>query len=283
MKNWISRVLVLGVGGLVLASSAQGAETVPAAAVPPQAARSVHLRYPAPEATLYYNEVKVLESQNSSYFSVCGFGHGYFGIQQLAAPDDKVVIFSVWDTGAQNDPGSVSQDHRVTVLYHDPQVEVKRFGGEGTGAQSFYHYHWKIGDSYKFALKAAATGDRTAYSAFFYINETRQWKRLATFATLTQGEGLKALYSFIEDFRRDGQSAKERRSAIFHNGWTLTKDGDWVSLARATFTGDSTPTNNINAAVSGDGFLLATGGNTANVNPLNAQLQRNPTGRPLPE
>src|SRR6185437_16764727 len=120
-----------------------GAVIGTAGAQEPRAARSVHLRYAAPESTLFYNEVKVLESQNDTYFSVCGFGHGYFGIQQLDTPEKKVVIFSVWDPGRQDDPNRVAQENRVAVLYHDPAVQVKRFGGEGTGAQSFFHYPWQ--------------------------------------------------------------------------------------------------------------------------------------------
>jgi len=51
-----------------------------------RAARSVHLRYPAPESSLFYNEVVVEESVNGSYFMACGWNTGYFGIQQLGGP-----------------------------------------------------------------------------------------------------------------------------------------------------------------------------------------------------
>jgi hypothetical protein len=63
----------------------------------PRAARSVHLRYRAPASTLFYNEVTVEESTSSTYFCVCGFNHGYFGMQELRPGREKVVIFSVWD------------------------------------------------------------------------------------------------------------------------------------------------------------------------------------------
>ena len=101
----------------------------------PRAARSVHLGFPAPDATLFYNEVTVEESVPNSYFMVCGFKHGYFGIQELSGPEDKVVLFSIWDPGDQNDPNSVPADRRVEVLHNDKDVRVGRFGNEGTGAQ----------------------------------------------------------------------------------------------------------------------------------------------------
>lgn len=85
----------------------------------PNAARSVHLGFPAPDATVFYNEVTVEESVPGSYFMVCGFKHGYFGIQELSGPEDKVVLFSIWDPGEQNDPNSVPADRRVEVLHND--------------------------------------------------------------------------------------------------------------------------------------------------------------------
>ena len=41
----------------------------------PRAARSVHLWYKAPQAVEFYNEVKVEQSTDGSYFMVCGFHH----------------------------------------------------------------------------------------------------------------------------------------------------------------------------------------------------------------
>lgn len=58
------------------------------------AARSVHLAYKTEnEVTLFYNEVTVEETTPCSYFMVCGWRFGYFGIQQLNDSDDKVIYF----------------------------------------------------------------------------------------------------------------------------------------------------------------------------------------------
>ncbi len=248
----------------------------------PRAARSVHLRLPAPDAVWFYHEVTVLESQPGSYFSVCGFAHGYFGMQQLTARDEKVVIFSVWDPGAGDDPSAVPADHRVELISKGDGVRTGRFGGEGTGGQSFFTYPWKIGETCHFLLKAAPEGDKTSFSAYFYLPGPKRWQPIATFRTRTGGSLLKSLYCFIEDFRRDGKSATESRRARFGNGWVQTPQGDWVALTRARFTADDTPTMNVSAAPSGNGFLLETGGKTVNRTPLNGDLTRNPLPVPLP-
>lgn len=254
--------------------------TAVASANDPQAARSVHLFYSAPPAQTFYNEVRVEESTNGSYFMVCDFSTGYFGFQQLDATEKKVVIFSVWDPTKGDDPNSVPTEQRVEVLFHAPDVEVERFGGEGTGAQSFFRYPWSIGATYRFAVQAQSEAGRTAYHAFFYLNDESHWKRLASFRTRTKDQGLVGLYSFVEDFRRDGRSPNERRSAIFANGWVRTTNDQWTSLTNATFTADGNPLNNINASSLADGFRLETGGAVTQSAPLRSLLVRTPVGLP---
>ncbi len=247
----------------------------------PNAARSVHLGFPAPDATVFYNEVIVEESAPGSYFMVCGFKHGYFGIQELSGPEDKVVLFSIWDPGDQNDPNSVPADRRVEVLYNDKDVRVGRFGNEGTGAQSFYKLKWKIGQTYRLCVKASAEKPKTSFAAYLWLDELNEWKHLATFRTQTGGEPLRGLYSFLEDFRRDGRSAKQTRRATFGNGWVQTTNGDWVALTKARFTGDGTTLDNIDAGVKDRHFWLATGGDVQNHMPLKSILSWTPVALPL--
>ena len=248
-----------------------------------RAARSVHLWYKAPDSILFYNEMTVEKSYPGSYFMACGFNHGYFGIQELNGRGDKVVIFSVWDPGKQNNPNTVEQDRRVKVLHEGKDVRVSRFGGEGTGGKSMFDYQWKIDQTYKFCIKANIEGDRTAYAAYFYLNEEKTWKHLATFATITGGEHLKGYYSFVEDFRRNYTSAENSRRASYGNGWVKTPEGQWIALTEATFTADRTPTLNIDAGVENNRFFLTTGGNTKNNTPLRSKLYRLPEGLNLPE
>ncbi len=262
--SWVlAGVFVLG---LVFVAAAQEPS-------PPRAARSVHLWYPAPDGIVYYNEVTVEQSVPGSYFCVCGFRHGYFGIQELGR-DRKVVIFSVWDPGDQNNPNAVAEDRRVKVLHEGQGVRIRRFGNEGTGGQCMYDYDWKVGDTYRCMVKATVEGDRTSYAAFFYLPEENRWKHLATFQTITGGEYLKGYYSFVEDFRRDGQSARHVRRARYGNGWVRSADGLWQPLARATFTADNNPALTIDAGPADRGFFLQTGGDTTNHTPLRSTMDR---------
>ena len=244
----------------------------------PQAARSVHLWYAAPPGNVFYNELTVEESTSASYFMACGFNHGYFGMQELMPGEDKVVLFSVWDPGEQNDPNSVAVARRVEVLYQAADVRVGRFGGEGTGAQCFFKYAWKNGETCRFLVHATTNANQTAYAAWIYLSQRREWKHLATFQTITKGEPLKGYYSFIEDFRRDGKSPHERRRARFGNGWVRTVGGEWLELTKATFTADRTPLDNIDAGEQESAFYLATGGNVTQSRELKSSISRAAVG-----
>jgi hypothetical protein len=242
--------------------------------VPPRAARSVHLRYSAPESEAFYNEVTVEKSVAGSYFMACGFNHGYFGIQEQSR-GRKVVIFSVWDPTKGDDAKAVPLEERVEILHQDAEVEVKRFGGEGTGGQSFFRYDWKIGETCKFLVRAKVEEKKTAYSGYFFV--AGNWKHLVTFRTRTGGDRLKGLYSFVEDFRRDTKSAWEARRALFGNGWVRDVAGEWKPLVRASFSASGAAweaKETIDAGVAEGRFYLQTGGETKMSTALGSKIER---------
>ena len=252
------------------------------------ACRSVHLHYPAPAGTAFYNEVTAGRSAPGTYFCAAGFSFGYFGMQELGN-GQKVVLFSVWDPGKQDDPNAIDKEKRVRMLHKDDAVRVGRFGNEGTGGQAFFDYDWKLGETVRFLVTAEADPEapaqgeaaRTAFTGWLHLPADKQWKRLVTFSTITGGKQLSGYYSFVEDFRRNRVSATQARVAHFGNGWVKGADGRWVALTRARFTADSNPATNIDAAADGDRFLLGTGGETKNTGAkLNDAIDRSPSGTP---
>lgn len=224
------------------------------------ACRSVHLGYPSEPATAFYNEITVRETAPGTYFQAAGWHRGYFGMQDLAN-GKKVVIFSVWDSHSTDDKNSVPLEKRTHATYHADDVRVGRFGGEGTGGQSFYNYDWKTGETCRFLLKSRpGAAGMTEYLGFFYLPETKTWKHLATFAVPEPDSHLKGLYSFVEDFRRNRESTKLTRRAEFGPAFTLNDKGEWKQLLTAKFTGDSNKAVNIDAGAAGARYFLATGG-----------------------
>src|SRR5262249_16422648 len=162
----------------------------------------------APEGSAFYNELTVEKSADGTYFMACGFSMGYFGIQELAN-GKKVVLFSVWDPTRGDDPNKVKEEQRVKVLHKGEGLRIHRFGGEGTGGQSFFDFDWKTGTTYRFYVTAKVDGQRTEYAGHFWLPEKKEWKHLVTFSTFTKGVSLKGYYSFVEDFRRNKESTKK--------------------------------------------------------------------------
>ncbi|HQR07709.1 MAG TPA: DUF3472 domain-containing protein [Gemmatales bacterium] len=225
------------------------------------ACRSVHLGYPSQPGTVFYNEVAIEQTAPGTYFMVCGWDKGYFGMQELAN-SKKLILFSVWDSN-QNDAKNVPDEKRTKLLYKDDKVRIGRFGGEGTGGQSFFDYDWKPSITYRFMVVSRENGDRTEYTGYFFHPETNAWKKLVTFSTFTGGKPMRGFYSFVEDFKRDRASTTKVRQARFGKGWIRLVDGKWQPIEQARFTADSNPIENIYAGLSGNEFILATGGNSA--------------------
>ncbi len=262
----LARPLVTAIGLAISPLAIDAAE--------PRAARSVHLGYPAPGATIFTTAMTVVDTTPGSYFMAAGWNTGYFGIQELA-DGRKVVIFSVWDPTKGDDPQAVKGEDRVECLHAGAGMRIKRFGGEGTGGQCMGDLDWKIGAPVRFAVVARPDGEKTAYEGHLRETGDEEWKHLVTFRTCTGGTPLRGLYSFVEDFRRDGRSVHELRRARFQEGWVKTVTGAWQPLTKARFTAsgaDWEAKDSIDAAIDSGTFMLATGGDIRTSQPLGSIL-----------
>ncbi|QQL45926.1 DUF3472 domain-containing protein [Sulfuriroseicoccus oceanibius] len=254
----------LALGALALAASVVTSSAISPEELVKRQCRSIHLGYQAPPGEWAMVDVTATKSAPGTYFCAMGFNKGYFGMQELHN-GKKVIIFSVWDS--KSDPRAhiraddTPEEDRVGVIEIGEGVRPDRFGGEGTGSKSFFAYDWKIDEPVRFAVHAKPEGKFTTFSGYFFDSKRKVWQLMAKFRT-EHGEPLGGYYSFIEDFRRNYESAKISRTANFTNGWVKSTDGKWVPMVEARFTGDSTPSTNIDAGPIEDGFFLATGGDT---------------------
>lgn len=237
-------------------------------------ARSVHLQYATgvKNAASVQGTITVTETQKNSYFCLFGWDCGYCGIQDKGE-HGRVVIFSVWDPVDPFDfaakPDDVKEEERARVLYSAPNVDVARFGGEGTGARTMFPYDWKVGKGVTIKIEAEPDGkNRTAFSCLLK-NDDDTWTKLATVSTLKvkgQAEGINGVYSFVEDFWRNYYSATLSRRAEYSDILVkATPKADWLKVSCALFSADKTPSNSIDAGRTESGaFFLQTGGLTQN-------------------
>ena len=196
---------------------------------------SVHLGYTLPASTnaeWFYNEltVPVGEDNPGSYFMANGFGQGYFGIQSRA--NDRWILFSVWDPSTGITEATTKGEG----------VTVQRFGGEGTGGQSYIVYNWKAGVTYKFLTQAKPDGaGNTLYSAWFFEPEANVWRFMCTWKRPLTNTYLTGLHSFLENFY--DYNGYMGRKMLTNNQWICTSEGVWIELKAARLTGDATVTN----------------------------------------
>ena len=226
--------------------------------------RSVHIRqdgHPAQAAALY-NEVKARTSVPGTYFCAMNFDDGYIGFQEQSN-GRKVIIFSIWDPVPHGDnPNSVPEKERTKLLKLGENARAGRFGGEGTGGQSFVDYPWEVGENMRFLVCIKKMGAFKEISGFYFNNKTNSWDLISKWKTHSSKKELSYSVGFVEDFMRNFESAKKARGAFFGPGFAY-KDGKWFPSTGVTFTGDPTPSTNVMAEIQPNGsVLLQTGGET---------------------
>jgi hypothetical protein len=247
-------------------------------------AASVHLGYPLPndaKVAWFYNEVTVRTEPVWSYYMACGFRRGYFGIQ-VNSPTERRIIFSVWDSGNEAvDRSKVAADDRVQLMGKGEGVVADSFGNEGTGGHSHLVYPWKAGVTYRFLVSAQPDGSHTTYSGYFYFPERKRWELIASFRAPKDGDTLRGLYSFNENF--GGANGQLRRLAEFGNQWIKTQEGQWIELTTARFTHDPTgkeSRKDYGAGVTHGRFYLSNGGFIAEPIQFGDQIHRPATRKP---
>jgi hypothetical protein len=196
---------------------------------------SCHLGYttPAADKEYFYSELTVPagEDKIGSYFMANGFGEGYMGIQVNSATERR-VLFSVWDPASG----------QTTLVRKGTDVTAGRFGGEGTGGQSYMIFNWQAGTTYKFLTQGKPDGaGNTIYTSWFFAPEVGNWKLMATWSRPNTNKYLTGFHGFLENFNPD--QGYQGRKAHWSNQWVRLASGTWSEVTEFKFTVDATGTN----------------------------------------
>lgn len=227
---------------------------------------SVHMGYALPNENIewFYNEVVVPEEGDipSSYYMACGFGQGYFGMQNNT-PYKRRVLFSVWSPYETDNAAEIPDSLRVVLLKKGEGVTVQDFGNEGSGGQSFMHYDWKAGERCRFLMGVKPDGNgNTVYTAYFFDNNMDKWRLVASFRRPKISTWYTGAHSFLENF--NPVMGYINRKACYGNQWARTADGRWLPVTQARFTCDATGHHrhrlDYTGGVEGETFFLSMGG-----------------------
>ena len=169
---------------------------------PRRNAASVHLHYPIPsdvKVAGFYCEATAELDPVATYYEVCGWHRGYFGMQ-VNSETERRIIFSVWDSGNEGiDRAKVGQTDRVTLAAKGEGVFTGDFGHEGTGGHSHLVYRWKTREPQRFFLTAKAVdATHTVYSGYYFHPDTKKWMLISSWNTPKDGGYLHGLYSFSD-------------------------------------------------------------------------------------
>lgn len=204
---------------------------------------SVHLGYQVPKGKKIewaYSEITVPKGEDTigTYYMANGFGQGYFGFQ-VKSPSERWVLFSVWSPFSTNNPNEVPEKDRVATLAKGKDVNARKFGGEGSGGQSFLVYPWKAGKTYRFLTRVTPNGDNTTtYTSWFGDKEADEWRLMASFRRPRTNTHLTGFHSFLENFST--RTGAQGRLGLYGNQWVCDTDGNWHEITRARFTADGT-------------------------------------------
>ncbi|MBR4967423.1 MAG: DUF3472 domain-containing protein [Bacteroidaceae bacterium] len=227
---------------------------------------SVHMGYVLPKEDVewFYNEIVVPEEGDipSSYYMACGFGQGYFGMQNNT-PYPRRVLFSVWSPYETDNAAEIPDSLRIVLLKKGEDVKVQDFGNEGSGGQSFMHYDWKPGERCRFLMGVKPDGNgNTVYTAYFFDNHKGKWQLVASFRRPQISTWYTNAHSFLENF--NPVMGYINRKAFYCNQWVRTADGRWIPVTRGRFTCDTTGHYrhrlDYTGGVEDEGFFLSMGG-----------------------
>ena len=227
---------------------------------------SVHMGYVLPKENIewFYNEVVVPEDGDipSSYYMACGFGEGYFGMQNNT-PHPRRILFSVWSPFETDNPVEIPDSLRVQLVKKGENVKINDFGNEGSGGQSYMHYDWKAGERCRFLMGVKPDGNGcTVYTAYFYDNHQNKWVLVASWRRPKISTWYTNAHSFLENF--NPVMGYISRKAYYGNQWVRTADGRWLPVTKGRFTCDATGYHkqrlDYNGGVEGENFFLNMGG-----------------------
>lgn len=211
---------------------------------------SAHLRYfPAsgvtPKgATAFYNEITVKSSAPATYFMTAGYRGGYYGIQEYE-DGTKVAIFSIFGP----DKGTVDDDLLTSHVLHRIGTGDFVIHGEYAGGPSIrIPFDWQVGKTYATMITNQPDTTQgshaqivTAWLNTEPVGHRRHWVKLMTVRTERPADSateLTGLYSFVEDFVRDGSFTEGReRAASFGNSAVYSSRTGWRPTNRIGFTG----------------------------------------------
>ncbi len=248
---------------------------------------SVHMNYELPEADIeyFYNEAIIPEGHDvhGTYFMLTGFGEGYMGIQAIRDGEGNnanKVLFSVWSPYSTDNPNEIPDSLHVKILKRGEGVTAQNFGNEGSGKQSFMHFPWEAGKTYRTLVRVQPDGKGNTIYTGYFGDDKGNWYMLSKLLRPATDTYYRRPHSFLECFIPE--TSINTRSVVFKNQWARDKDGTWHEITKATFTCDGTGRAGVRTDLYGgvqdNSFILQNCGFFNETTGFRSKFNRNPEG-----
>ena len=249
---------------------------------------SVHMNYKMPDSDIeyFYNEAVIPKGYdiNGTYFMLTGFREGYMGIQSIKDKNGKnanKILFSVWSPYTTDNPNEIPDSLHVKIISQGQNVTAQNFGNEGSGKQSFMHYPWRTGKTYKTLVKIEPDNHGNTIYTGFFGDEKGNWHLLSKMLRPATHTYYKGAHSFLECFIPE--TSINTRSVIFKNPWVRDRNGIWHEITEATFTCDGTGLSKVRTDMEGtvndNTFILKNCGFTDKTTQYGTKLTRRSSNR----
>ena len=190
---------------------------------------------------------------NANYVMSLGVLAGYMGIQVGEGGAHRTVLFSQWDSGDTDSDPNLPDHLRSTAVDTGDGVIAQRFGGEGTGVQSFRNNgaFWHFDKYVQFIThcrnelatyesiengKPVTKQQRNMLiSAWWNAQDEKGWQYISTLRVANRNSFIDSWYSFVECFVN--YNGEEIRTGFFRNGYAKARSGNqkWYHMNKATF------------------------------------------------
>lgn len=239
LKPLSSPVVIEKIEALVFKSASAGAHVNQTEY---QSTPSVHLSFSStePSSKKYdwiYQEILVPKGGDplGTYYMSLGFFRGYMGIQ-TNSPNERRVLFSVWDSKDAEHDKDMKKDDYVTLVDRGEGTTTNSFGGEGTGGQSYIKgANWQTGKPVKFLMNILKQPNNTVVISAWYKIDNSDWIYVASWRAPKEQRVFNGFYSFLENF--DYTNGHLRREAYYYNAWGLdTASKKWINFNKVGFS-----------------------------------------------
>ncbi|MBR5891012.1 MAG: DUF3472 domain-containing protein [Bacteroidaceae bacterium] len=204
-----------------------------------------------------YEEVKIPGGDsivNAIYVMSLGVLAGYMGIQVGADGAHRTVLFSQWDSGDTDTDPNLPDHLRSTAVDTGDGVIAQRFGGEGTGVQSFRNNgaFWDFNKYVQFithcrnelATYETVENGKTVtkqqrnmlISAWWNAQDEKGWQYMSTLRVANRSTFIDSWYSFVECYVNG--NGQRKRIGYFRNGYAKARKeqgGKWFHMNKASF------------------------------------------------